>query len=129
MNLKIVQYISKQTCATVCCVDDKGNPYCFNCFYVFNSEEGLLYFKSSAGTNHAGMLTKNPAVAGTILPDKLGMLQIRGVQFHGTVLSDDHPLTRQAHVHYYKKHPTALAMPGEMWTIQLSNIKMTDNTL
>ncbi len=129
MNTKIAQFISKQTCATVCCVDEKGNPYCFNCFYVFNSQEVLLYFKSSTGTRHAGMLANNPVVAGTILPDKLSMLQIRGIQFDGTVLSDDHPLTRQAHGHYYKKHPTALAMPGEMWAIQLNSIKMTDNTL
>jgi uncharacterized protein YhbP (UPF0306 family) len=129
MNPKIAQFINKQTCATVCCVDRKGNPYCFNCFYVFNSQQGLLYFKSSTSTHHSGMMIDNPAVAGTILPDKLSTLQIRGVQFDGTVLAADHPLTRKAHSHYYKKHPTALAMPGEMWSIQLNSIKMTDNTL
>lgn len=129
MNPRIVQFISKQTCATVCCVAENGTPYCFNCFYVFNSQDALLYFKSSTATHHSALMMKNNSVAGTILPDKLSMLQIKGIQFDGIVLPDDHPLTRQAHGHYYKKHPTALAMPGEMWAIQLNNIKMTDNTL
>ena len=61
----IIQFIKKQTCASICCADKKGNPYCFSCFYAFNSDEGLLYYKSSSGTRHSELISENPSVAGT----------------------------------------------------------------
>lgn len=74
-------------------------------------------------------MKQNPIVAGTISPDQLNFLQIKGVQFEGELLMEDHPLTKKAALNYYKKNPAALAMPGEIWTIQINVIKMTDNTL
>lgn len=129
MKDKIDKFIEQQTCANVCCVDDKGNPYCFSCFYSYDSNEALLYYKSSFDTQHSAILLKNSVVAGTILPDKLNLLQIKGIQFEGVVLSGNYSMTRRASAHYYEKHPVALGMPGEIWTIQINNIKFTDNTL
>ena len=129
MNEIIVNFLQKQTCATVCSVDEEGKPWCFSCFYVFNAIEGLIYYKSSADTHHSILIKNNPSVAGSILPDKLNTLQVKGVQFEGIVLEGNHPLTEYAAVQYYKKNPVAMAMPGEIWTIQLRHIKMTDSTL
>ncbi|MBI2729545.1 MAG: pyridoxamine 5'-phosphate oxidase family protein [Sphingobacteriales bacterium] len=129
MNKIITQFIQKQTCATVCCVDEQGKPYCFNCFYVFNSEEGLLYFKSSPQSHHSALMKKKSFISGTILPDKLHALLVKGVQFEAIALNEDHPLSKPASAYYHKKHPLALAMPGETWTLQISRIKMTDRTL
>ena len=129
MNDHIIQFIKKQTCASVCCVNEQGNPYCFSCFYVFNSEAGLLYFKSSASAYHSTIVSNNSSIAGTILPDKLPVLMVKGIQFTGSILPDQHPFTQQAVLHYYKKNPAPLAMPGELWTIQIDQIKMTDSTL
>jgi len=130
MNEHIIHFINKQTCASVCCVNEKEkSPYCFSCFYAFNSEEGLLYFKSSQEAHHSAILAENALVAGTILPDKLNVLQLKGIQFEGTILPEVHPLAQQAFVHYHKHHPIALAMSGKMWTIQVTEIKMTDNSL
>jgi hypothetical protein len=44
------------------------------------------------------------------------------------LLEADHPLTKHAAAQYYKKNPLALAMPGEIWTIRINHIKMTDST-
>src|SRR5688572_17195611 len=74
MDENIIRFLQKQTCATISLVDGQGKPYCFNCFYAFNSEDGLLYFKSSATSYHVGLLKSNPLTAGTILPDKLNVL-------------------------------------------------------
>ena len=71
MNSSILKFLEKQTCATICCIDEKANPCCFSCFYVFDSENGLMYFKSSAETEHAQLLEKNRLISGTVLPDKL----------------------------------------------------------
>lgn len=130
MNNNIIHFINKQTCASVCCVNEKEkSPYCFSCFYAFKCEEGLLYFKSSKDANHSTIIATNPLVAGTILPDKLNVLQIKGIQFQGVILPDDHPSAKEAFAHYHKRHPVALAVSGHMWTIQITDIKMTDNSL
>jgi uncharacterized protein YhbP (UPF0306 family) len=129
MNENINDFIAKQTCGSLCCVDENGMPYCFSFFYAFNSTEGLLYYKSSDYTKHSTIIKANPVVAGTILPDKLNVLQVKGVQFEGIILSLDHPASKTASTHYYKKHPMAIAMPGDIWTIQVNNIKFTDNSL
>lgn len=128
MNENIIKFLLQQTCATISCVDEQGKPYCFNCFYAFNNETGMLYFKSTGASYHSSLLKQNPFVAGTILPDKLNKLFVKGVQFDGIVLYDDSPLTRQASGCYYKKNPMALAMSGELWSIQINHIKMTDST-
>ena len=129
MNETIFKFIEKQTCASVCCVDENAAPYCFSCFYVFNQKDGLLYFKSSLSAKHSMIIANNPVIAGTILPDKLNVLLVKGIQFVGIILSENHPLTKQAAAYYYKKNPAAMAMPGEIWTIQIDTIKMTDSTL
>ncbi|MBL0181441.1 MAG: pyridoxamine 5'-phosphate oxidase family protein [Chitinophagaceae bacterium] len=129
MTGKITDYIKEQTCASVCCVDELGQPYCFSCFYIYNSDEGLLYYKSSLSTQHSLILSKNPAVAGTILPDKLSKLHVRGLQFEGTLLPFDHPAASAAASYYHRKNPMALAIPGEVWTIQVNSVKFTDSSL
>jgi uncharacterized protein YhbP (UPF0306 family) len=129
MNETIVAFLKKQTCATVCSVDEEGKPWCFSCFYVFDPEEGLLYYKSAANTHHSALLKNNPLVAGTILPDKLNAMVVKGVQFEGVVLTADHPDAANATVRYYKQNPLAITIPGELWTVQLQHIKMTDSTL
>ena len=129
MNEIIIHFIQQQTCATICCSDEHGKPYCFTCFYAFNSKKGLLYFKSSTGSHHAAFLKINPFVAGTILPDKLNTLIVKGVQFDGIVLDADHPLTVQAFAYYYKQFPMALAIAGDIRVIQINHIKMTDSTM
>ena len=68
---------------------------------------------------------QNPNVAGTIQPDKLNPLAIKGLQFTGVMTEN----AEHASAHYYKKYPFALAMPGVVWAIQLDYTKMTDNTL
>ena len=129
MNERISNFILKQTCASICCMDEKGHPYCFTCFYSFDSEEMLLHYKSSTETRHSVLLLRHPLVAGTILPDSLSILQIRGIQFEGFILPFDHSHTKNASSHFHQKHPVALAMPGEIWTVKLTSIKFTDNTL
>lgn len=68
-------------------------------------------------------------VAGTIVPDSLNVLQIKGIQFLGIILPFDHSHYKDASSHYHSKHLIALMMPGEIWTIKLTSIKFTDNTL
>ena len=83
---RITNFISESKIATICCTDLEGVPYCFNCFYVFDEKNQLLFFKSSVETSHSKLLFQNAVVAGTILPQKLEFLALKGVQFTGAVL-------------------------------------------
>ena len=129
MNAPIDNFIQAHTCATIACLDTNGHPYCFSCFYAVDIENGLLFFKSSTDTHHVACMLANPIVAGTILPDALHKLQIKGIQMEGIVLALDNDAAKEASSYYYKAHPMALAMSGEVWTIQINRIKYTDNTL
>jgi uncharacterized protein YhbP (UPF0306 family) len=124
----IKDFIQHQTCATFSCVDNTGSPYCFSCFYAFNDEENLLYFKSSVDSHHVALMKENPLIAGTILPDKLNTFLIKGIQFEGMVSDAKGEAAKQASRLYYKKHPMAHAMPGEVWIIRIDHIKMTYST-
>jgi uncharacterized protein len=89
----------------------------------------LLYFKSGSSAHHSQILLQNPVVAGTIQADKLNTLAIKGIQFNGRILHPKNELCSQADSVYHKRFPFALAMAGEIWTLQPEVIKMTDNTL
>ena len=129
MNHQMKDFLQHQTCGSISCVDDNGKPYSFNIFYAFNVYEGLLYFKSAENTRHAELMKSHPFVSGTILPDKMNHLHIRGVQFEGIVLPMDHILSKNAPANYYHKHPFASAMPGNIWTVKINHIKFTDNSM
>jgi uncharacterized protein YhbP (UPF0306 family) len=128
MDKHIIDFIEKQKTATVCCLDDENSPYCFSVFYTFDKGEKCLYFKSSPSAHHSHYLLNRRKVAGTILPDRLNMLVIRGIQFTGFIV--DEP-TKQHHatVEYHKHIPLGLAMSGDVLILRLETIKMTDNTI
>jgi uncharacterized protein YhbP (UPF0306 family) len=128
MHPDILKFISKQTCATISCVDEQANPYCFACFYAFHAEQVILYYKSSDDTRHSRLLRKNGKIAGTIHPDRLNKLFVQGVQFEGELLPEEHPQAQNAYVHYHKRHPYAIVKPGELWSVRIKHIKMTDST-
>lgn len=127
MNEKIVRFLLQQTCATICCIEEYGAPYCFNCYYAFDSGDGLLYFKSSDDAYHSALLKSNPVIAGTVLPDKVNKILPRGIQLQGEVLDPAHPLAGNASTIYHKKNPMALAIKGKVFTIRLNAIKMVDS--
>lgn len=125
---EIADFVNVNKVASICCVAEDLTPYCFNCFYSFDEKNQLLFFKSSSNTRHSKILSNNPKVSGTILPNETKRLAIKGLQFTGTVLYDSFPNEVRPDVSYHKTYPFALAKPGHVWCIQLEKIKMTDNT-
>lgn len=127
MNEKILHFLKKQTAASICCVNELNDPYSFSCFYTFKSIENLLYYKSTPSSYHSKILLQNPKVSGTIMPDKLNKLAVKGIQFNGVVLDENDPLCANAFKNYHSRFPMAIAIPGVVWTIQLNQLQMTDN--
>lgn len=84
-------------------------------------------FKSSKDTKHAAYLDAGKPVAGSILPDKLDVLRIQGIQLTGHILAGNDALHKHGVTVYYKRFPFARIMSGEIWAIRVHAIKMTDN--
>lgn len=128
MQKRIIDFIQENKIATICCTDGNSIPQCFHCFYVYDETNNLLFFKSSSQTKHSGLLAENPFIAGSILPDKNEILSLKGIQLTGKVLYNQFPENINPDAIYHKKMPFALAKPGHVWCIELTSIKMTDNT-
>lgn len=128
MNKEIITFLKGNKIASVATVDENYHPYCFNCFYVYDSQNQLLFFKSSQKTHHAKLLVNDAAIAGSILPDNINFLALKGIQFTGVIVTQNIPDNINPEAYYHNKLPLALAKAGQVWCIQLQMVKMTDNT-
>jgi uncharacterized protein len=104
-------------------------PYCAHCFFAFDKDECYLIFKSNPDTKHIRQAIENPRVAGTVAPDKLEKAKIMGIQFGGNFIVPENEILERAEKIYYSKFPFAKLFSGEFWLIEVTEIKMTDNTL
>ncbi len=106
------------------------SPYCCNCFYVLDSQNKILVFKSNTKTKHAADMELQKKVAGSILPNLTAVGEMKGIQFIGKVVTIDNELTSKRLCSlYYSKYPFAKVVSGRFWFIQLGHVKMTDNKL
>ncbi len=126
---RIWEFIAERDVFTLATSND-GQSYCTPCFYAFHRKSKLLIFKSNEDTRHFRELRKNTQVAGSILPEKVAVVQVKGLQFVGTCkpLKDrsDH---QELNVVYYEEFPFARAMNGELWVVTLNEVKLTDSKL
>lgn len=126
---EIVGFLQDNQVASLCFLDEDQTPYCINCFYVFDEEHKVLIFKSSPGTNHHAMIKPGAKVAGTILPMKVEVLKLMGIQFRAEILNEQSLTAFHTSTTYYKKNPFALAVPGYVWAVRLLEMKFTDNSV
>lgn len=129
MKNTILEFLKENKISTVCFTDKTGKPYCINCFYLFDEANVVLMFKSSFGTTHDSFVLPDVNVAGTILPDSIDVLKIKGIQFSGKILAKTDVDKFKLNAQYTKKYPLSLTMPGYIWGVRLDHIKFTNNTL
>ncbi|MFM2019151.1 MAG: hypothetical protein RL007_2807 [Bacteroidota bacterium] len=122
---RISDFIKEAKCLSVATQSNEG-LWCASCYYAYDEKNVCLIFKSSDETRHVQDGLKNPVVAGTILPDKLETVSIKGVQFTGTFMEAKDDETASL---YYNRFPFARAIGGRFWVIKLKTMKYTDNTL
>ncbi len=125
----IRRFLKAEKFATISCIDEYGAPYCFNCMYVFDAKNSLLFFKSSTTSRHSALIDTDPRVAGTILPVKPDLLALKGIQFTGRVLDANDTLCRNAVMKYHMAFPLAVSMSGKVFVVEVNEIKLTDNSI
>jgi len=119
--------VSNNTFSYCTCIDNI--PHCASCFYVYITDGHYLIFKSDKTTLHIKNAILNNFVAGTILPDISKVATIKGIQFDGLFIDPKETLLKSMQKAYYKKYPFSIGMQGNIYAIEINNIKLTDNTL
>ena len=125
MDERIVKFLKKMHLASVCAIDDDGQPYAFSAFYAFDEVNFSLLLASSDESSHVKFLKNSKLVAGTIALDTKIIGKIEGVQFQGAMSEAS---TSEQEI-YFKRFFYAKAMNPKIWSISLENVKFTSNTL
>ena len=128
MPEQIVEFFNDSSVVTIATSVD-NYPYCATCYFAYVPEERALAFKSDSDTKHIEDALTNNHVAGSILPDKIAKAKPKGIQFTGTFYKAEGNSGDLAKKAYLKKFPIAGIFRGDIWIIELSKIKFTDNTL
>ena len=125
MDERIVKFLKKMHLASVCAIDDEGQPYAFSAFYAFDEVKFSLLLASSEKTSHIKFLKNSKLVAGTVALDTKIVGKIEGVQFRALAA----PATAQQSKIYFARFPYALAMNPSLYALSLSWVKFTHNAL
>ena len=125
MDERIVKFLKKMHLASVCTIDDDGQPYAFSAFYAFDEVNFSLLLASSDESSHVKFLKNSKLVAGTVALDTKIVGKIEGVQFQG-VMSEASTSEQEI---YFKRFFYAKAMDPKIWSISLEKVKFTSNTL
>lgn len=128
MDKKILNYINSNKVFTMATAMN-NQPYCANCFYVFDENNYTLIFLSDDTTRHISEALSNELVAGTITTEVTSVAKIQGIQFNGIFVNPPKEQADNFYKIYYEKFPFARAKPSPIWGIEITSIKMTDNTL
>lgn len=128
MEKRIRKFIAEQKVLTMSTAND-NNPYSATCFYAFDEANNLLIFSSDNSTKHIQQALVNTSVSGTINREVTTVAKIQGIQFLGDFISPDDEQQEMFYQVYYKRFPFAKAKPAPIWAIELTWVKMTDNTL
>ena len=67
-------------------------------------------------------------ISGSILPDSLSKIKSIGIQLMGELIDQLEPLAKDAYLRYHKKFPIAITIKGEVFTIKLETLKMTNSS-
>jgi uncharacterized protein YhbP (UPF0306 family) len=125
---KLVEFIKEHHLLTVgTTVNDI--PYCFHCFYAYLEDEKKLVFTSSEDTKHVQDAKQNPIVSAGIGLETKDVTKIQGAQIVGEMYQPEGELKKLASKRYMKRFPFAKLMKTNLWIMDITYVKMTDNRL
>lgn len=118
-----MQFLQSNHILALATCDDE--VYAASCFYVFDKDALALIFASDPQTHHMQQIAKNQKVAGAIHLCENKVHKIQGVQFKGVVCK----ASKEQESLYLDTFPLSRVMQPTLWAIELTWVKMTDNTL
>ena len=125
LDQRIIDFIKRHHVLTLATVSSEGEPYCAACFYAYDKERNRLIFTSDDTTRHAQQMLQNAKVAIGITLETRIVGKVQGVQICGIAhRGDDEDKKR-----YIKRFPYAAVAPLNLWAVEPTFMKLTDNTL
>lgn len=100
--------------------------WCASIFFAYDTKEIAFIVASDPDTEHMRNVLQNTSVAGTVGLETSLVGKIQGIQFAGIMVPAEESACKEL---YLNRFPYARIMNPTLWKIQLSEIKMTDNTL
>ncbi len=125
---KIKEFIQEHHVMTLCTCAD-SHPYCCNAFYAYLAEENILVFTSDNNTRHVAEARANNKVSASIVLETNIVGKIQGLQILGIMFEPENELKHKANIKYLKRFPFAVLMNTQLWCLQMTYLKMTDNRL
>lgn len=125
MDERFIKFIKKHHVLTLATVNSEGMPYVANCFYAFDAKRNLFVFTSDLATRHGAEMAANSSVALSIVLETRIVGRVQGLQVTGRALRGDD----EARKCYIKRFPYAAAADLELWMVEPTMMKLTDNTL
>ena len=125
MDERFIKFIKKHHVLTLATVNGEGMPYVANCFYAFDTKRNLFVFTSDLATRHGAEMVANSSVALSIVLETRIVGRVQGLQVTGRALRGDD----EARKCYIKRFPYAAAADLELWMVEPTMMKLTDNTL
>lgn len=125
MDERFIKFIKKHHVLTLATVNSEGMPYVANCFYAFDTKRNLFVFTSDLATRHGAEMAANSSVALSIVLETRIVGRVQGLQVTGRALRGDD----EARKCYIKRFPYAAAADLELWMVEPTMMKLTDNTL
>lgn len=124
---KIVNFIQTEKILTLA-TSFNNKPHCAICYYAYCDKLNMLIFKSSNHCEHIQQGLKNTCTAVTIYSSN-SIATSKGVQLECDFVIGNDRQKQESRKIYYSKFPFALTIPGELWLLELTKIKFTDNSL
>ena len=125
MDERFIKFIKKHHVLTLATVNGEGVPYVANCFYAFDAKRNLFVFTSDLATRHGAEMAANSSVALSIVLETRIVGRVQGLQVMGEAKRGDD----EARKCYIKRFPYAAAADLELWMVEPTMMKLTDNTL
>ena len=125
VDKRITDFIKRHHVLTLATVSSEGEPYCAACFYAYDKERNRLIFTSDDSTRHAQQMLENKKVAIGITLETRIVGKVQGAQICGTAERGD----EKDKATYIKRFPYAAVAPLNIWAVEPTFIKLTDNTL
>lgn len=125
VDKRIVDFIKRHHVLNLATVSDSGEPYCAACFYAYDKERNRLIFTSDDSTRHAQEMLQNKSVACAITLETRIVGKVQGAQICGIAERGD----EKDKMVYIKRFPYAAVAPLNIWAVEPTFIKLTDNTL
>lgn len=128
IDQRIIDFIREHHVLTLATVRNNV-PYCSNCFYVYVGQWNAFVFTSEKKTKHIQDTHHQNQVAGSVVLETSVVGKIQGIQFNGTIreaLGEEYKTARRA---YLKRFPFAILKQTDLWIVELTFVKMTDNRL